>query len=331
MQELKLSLGLTPIEIFGTRTITSFVAPQLEVKINTDCFGILCDYVAELLYSACKLSPPLADEVENAISYDAETLMWVTALQVEAKIYAARSGTQFSNDASEQLSIRVLRVNTLFPDALTPIAVILEQIGRFLIVDQMFVPGYCKEFDFSYGQLIRPDNQCRAHFPCLVSQPNVGEPTNFTGPDGRRMFARIVEGSNIDFLIAQNIIDDQMTFTPQFIDNPSSFPWMGAVEFLPGSLPPTPPTIEQISDRYTELKGRVSKKLNAAFVEVDASSGKGGESQLVYRHRTDNTELFTVWSPRKVRSDALEMGAILALGHNNDGLSLSTVAASGGR
>lgn len=342
MQNLKISLGYTPRELFGDRSFTAVVFPPLAVHVNTDFFGHLCDYVSEILHNTCKISPAIDIQDELAIDYDAETLMWVTALQVESKLEAARLGTCFSSDMSDPVMSRVQRTNLIFPDALTPIAIGLDQLGKFSVNDQLFVPVYSDEYDFVFGLLGKERNKCGSHFSMFCSTtPAPGLRLNFLDCTGRRMFARIIEGVAPELLVQNNIasiVDGQVVLSPQFLEHPYRFNWFGLVEFVPGSESPAPPTFEQIANRYFELRGRVSKKLTNAFVEINASSGKGSEAQIVYREQVGNSDLYTVWSPRKIRSDSLEMGAMLALGYNNNGLSLITVAAveamidtSGGR
>lgn len=316
IQDLKISLGYTPQELFGIRSVTSIIKPQLQFNLDTLCFGPLCEFSSEILHNTCKLSPSIDVEETATIDHDAETLMWVTAMQLEAKIFAARSGTQFPIDPSEQTTLRIQRTNLLFPDALTPIAIVLDQIGRFSFNDQIFVPSM--DTHFSYRNLLFVDNTARMYFPSLQEFVPPGILTELLNPVGQRMYARIAENADRAALVLNNIVIDvngALTLTPQFLREPHLFPmWVGNVEFVPGVPPPAPPSIEQIASRYAELKGRVSKKLNNAFVEIQASSGKGCESQIVYR-KSDVGDLYLAWSPRPIRADALEMGTILGLGH----------------
>lgn len=315
IENLKISLGYTPQELFGSRSVTSIIRPQILFLLDSSCFGYVCDFSAEILHSACKLSPSPDTDEQAAISYDAETLMWVTAIQIEAKIFAARTGSQYHNDPSEHKMLRVQRANLLFPDALTPLAILFDQIGRFTFNDQIFIPH--SETVFAYDCLIRPDNAARQIVPSLQVFDPPGVQTELRNHIGQRMYARIVENADQATLIASGIAtldNNVLTLTPQFIREPHLFPvWIGNIEFVPGVVPPAPPTIEQIANRYAELKGRVSKKLNNAFVDIQLSSGKGCESQITYR-KVDTGDLYLAWSPRPIRADSLEMGAILGLG-----------------
>lgn len=316
LQKFKISLGYTPEQLFGKRNLTAVVRPQLEFPIYTDTIGELCDDVAMVLHEACKVPPSSEVPEDKVIDYDAETLKWVSALQIESKLYYARSGTNFIPELEPEVANRALRTNTLLSDALVPLAVYLDQIGRFDVQDQLFVPAFCG-CDFSYGRLADRRNNSRLHFSTLQDPPQVGVRTNFRDQYGKVMYAHIPDVANAQHAIQEGIaieVDGEIRLSEEFLMAPHQFQYFGIVEFVPGPDPPAPPSFEQIVARFAGLRGRVLKKVNNAFLGVNLSVGTGSEAQLVFRRRIARSSVFQVWSPRAVRSDALEMGAVLELG-----------------
>jgi len=57
-------------------------------------------------------------------------------LQIEAKVFFAKSGTQFLPDLTD--SSRVKDTNVLFPTAIALMGILLDQIGRFSIGEGSF-------------------------------------------------------------------------------------------------------------------------------------------------------------------------------------------------
>lgn len=292
--------------------LTAVIRPQIKIPVSLASAGALATLVAEVMHHACKIPPPAEEEEDAVIAFDDETLKWVTALQLEAKIYFARAGTQYP-EVNLEVCDRVRRTVQLLPRALTPLAVFIDQIGRFILQEQMFIPVPNDVDDFIYGLLFNSDNASRVHFRSLMHVPQSGIRTSFTGPTGRPMYAN-ARIEQRDTLLANGIINEDDTFTIAFLENPERFPYIGVVDFVPEQDPPAPLPFTEIVRRYAELEGRVSKKLANVFVEVDLSKGQGVESQIVFRQLSmDGT--CVAWSPRVLRADALEMGAILGLGH----------------
>lgn len=313
IEDFKVSLGYSPAELFGNRSLTSIIYTHLEAPVNTDVFGYLCVHVSDVLHGACKIQGTHVDPMffDDPSAYDCETLMWVTALQVEAKMYHARAGTPFLPDSDADVFTRVSRTSIMFPDALVPLAVVLDQLGRFTCSDQVFVPAFNGRRDFSYGRVLV--NECIAHFPGFRPE-NIGLFTGQMAPNGRYVVARVLHA---DAALAAGIINEDGALTDEFRANPGNFNWFGALEFGTGYPHRPPPTFEQIASRYADLRGRVNKKLTNVFVDLSLTRGVGTESQIVYSAQVPETEKFEAWSPRRVRSDALEMGAILQLGWMN--------------
>jgi hypothetical protein len=168
------------------------VHPQLEIPVLTETIGDLCDIVARVLHEACKVSPSQETTEDKSIDHDAQTLKWVSALQIESKLYYARSGTKFVPDLEPEVANRALRTNTLLSDALVPLAVYLDQIGRFEVQDQVFVPSYNGN-DFSYGRLTDRRNNCRLYFSTLQDPPQIGVRTAFRDHEGRVMYDYIID------------------------------------------------------------------------------------------------------------------------------------------
>lgn len=275
--------------------------------------GLLATLVAETLHYACKIPPPFEEGDDATIEFDVETLMWVTALQLEAKVYFARSGTQYP-DTNLEVCDRVRRTAQLLPRALTPLAVVIDQIGRFLFQEQMFIPVPNGVDDFLYAQLNDVNNAARLQVRSLIHEPQIGTLTTFRDHLGRALVAR-ADLNNRTVLTARGIIDADGNLTPAFMAAPQNFNYIGLVEFDPVRNPPAVLTFSEIVRRYAELESRVLKKLANVFVEVELQKGQGVESQIVFRQVSPDGTC-VAWSPRAVRADAMEIGAVLGLGYD---------------
>ena len=321
IESIKINLGYSAQEIFGDRTISSIIHPPKEVKINTDTVGDLCDLLAEILHGACKIPPPQASAIDETIAYDSETLMWVTALQIEAKMQRARSNSSFPPSLDVEVEMRVQRTELLLSKALAPLAIYIEQIGRFDVDGQMFIPGY-SGIDFSYHRLFDSTNPCTSYIRGLTSEQS-GVMLPRYGPDGRRLFLRPLVDNEV--LVDRRIMLADGNVNPAFIEHPDQFQWFGVVEVVPGAAPQMPLTFEVIVSRYVDLQSRINKKLSNVLVDIDFRA-KGNESQIVYCD--DGDGLVNAWSPRKIRADAFEMGAILKLGYRHQSFGHPDMCAS---
>lgn len=314
IENLKISFGYVPRELFGVRMCTSLIRPQIEFPVNTDSVGYLCQQIVELLHHACKIPSAQEAAEDEVVQFDIDTLMWVTALQIEAKMQFARTGTQFLPHLNRDVGNRVDRTELLLKRALTPLAVYVDQIGRFTVQEQIFVPSISGSHDFVFYCLSTLTNTCRNHFRCYKDNNPVGVRMPFQNHLGEYMRA-VVNQDHLQQLIANGIaLPDGSGFTPGFMATPANYQYFGLVDFVPEHIPPAQPAFSEIIRRYVEFEGRVSKKLSQAFVEIDISSGKGVESQLVFRRHLHDQQ-YAAWSPRNVRAEALEIGAILGLGH----------------
>lgn len=138
------------------------------------------------------------------------------------------------------MASRALRTNTLLSDALVPLAVYLDQIGRFEVQDQVFVPSY-NGHDFSYGRLTDRRNNCRLYFSTLQDPPQVGVRTGFRDHQGKIMYAHIISEDLTQAALNAEIAveeDGRIIISPEFLVNPQNFPYFGIVEFVPGPDPP---------------------------------------------------------------------------------------------
>lgn len=311
LDDIKISFGYESRDLFGDRMLSSIIRPQVKIPVYLSHVSELIHLVCETLHYACKI-PQASEASDDAIiSFDEETLKWVTSLQLEAKLFNARAGTQFTDNNIDACD-RVRRTAQIMPTALTPLAVFLDQVGKFAFQEQMFIPVPNGVDDFIYYALSDETNAARENFISLMYTPQPGVRTNFNNQYGVTMLA-VANADHRDQLVEARIIDVNGTISPEFLADPSQFPYMGLIEFVPEQPLPTPLPFQEIVRRYSELKGRVEKKLANAFSDVDMDKGQGVESQIVFRHKhNDGTCL--AWSPRAIRSDALEIGAILGLG-----------------
>lgn len=317
IEKKKIELGYSSEDLFGKRTISAVTTPQLQVPINTDTVSELCDLVAETLHTACKIPPsPNVPHDEDTIAYDADTLRWVSSVQIEAKMYHARAGTEFS--PSTQAGVRDIAQDApiLLPEAILPLSVFIDQIGRFVLDTQIFVPSYNGVQDFGYIQLSNLTNRSRANFADLVieAQP-AGIETPLYSEGGRRYHAALANDEAAVPLIERGILTQDGLFTAEFLAAPMNFNFVGLLNFFIPAEPTPIPEFNTIVARFAELQGRVNKKLNNAFAVVDLSKGEGLPSQLVYTR--DAGRNVDAWSPRRVPMDSLEIGTVLSLGWNN--------------
>ena len=78
-----IDLGYKSEDLFGKRLVNPVASPQLQVPVDTDSLGELCEYSAETLHTACKIPPsPVVPRDEDAVAYDAETLRWVLNIEL---------------------------------------------------------------------------------------------------------------------------------------------------------------------------------------------------------------------------------------------------------
>lgn len=314
IQEYKVSLGLRSEDLFGQRNMTKTVQPPLEVPVSTALVGELCSKVSEVLHSACKLAPAPKALPNQAADYDATTLKWVVSLQLDAKLYNARKNSQYSVSASQ--SVYIDRVSTLFAENLSPIAYYLDCIGKFTIGEQDFIPRVTGEFDFLYSRLMDTDNGARRELGLLDDVPEGAHKTSLLGPSGFPMYV-ILNPEYADEYINRGItIGDQVN--PDFLVNPQNFNWIGLLQFREVRGFAQRLAIDDIAERFSELRGRINKKLTGVFVGLELDKGSGKASQLVYTEVVSQFELrgtVEAWSPRHIGDDDLVTGALLGLGH----------------
>ncbi|KAF5278447.1 hypothetical protein FQA39_LY05936 [Lamprigera yunnana] len=79
--------GKVAKKLFGEHVLNPVVRPDIVVPINTYYAIELCNQTIDVLYNACKIPP--AQEGDDPMNYDAQTLTWVTSLQLEAKVNPA--------------------------------------------------------------------------------------------------------------------------------------------------------------------------------------------------------------------------------------------------
>jgi hypothetical protein len=324
IQDIKISFGYTPRELFGDRMLTAIIRPPIQFPVCLTSIGNLCTLVAEVLHNACKIPPPTEEIDDSSIAFDDETLKWVTSLQLEAKIYTARVGSPFCDTNLEKCD-RVRRTIQLLPRALTPLAVCIDQIGKFLVQDQPFIPVPNGTEDFLYDQLFQENNSARVLFRAFVAEEGPGIVMNTRNHLGQRLRAVPNDGAR-EQLLAAGIVDEAGNFSAGFIATPYNYPYVGLVDFIPERDPPVVPTFSEIVRRYVELEGRIGKKLANVFVEVELDKGLGVESQLVYRSISQDGTC-SAWSPRVIRADALEVGSVLGLGYPDWSMASKNVAA----
>lgn len=95
-------------------------------EITTGYFNTIALAAVRTLYSACKIPPPSESDPER---YDLQTAIWVTRLQIEAKFFFGSLGSPYLLDGAYANYGEHLRVANLFPTALLPLAVGIDQIG----------------------------------------------------------------------------------------------------------------------------------------------------------------------------------------------------------
>lgn len=213
----------------------------------------------------------------------------------------------------------VMRTDTLFADALTPMAVYIDQIGKFEVSGQTFVPR-CRGHKLVYSDLTDVNNPVRSGFMCFLDGDEI--PPDFvdlqrTGANGGRMFGSVA-GHNLAAAVNAGIITqvgDGFSFTQGFLEDPNSYQYFGLIEFreLRPSVPVPP--IHEIAERYAGLRGRVDKKLKDAFVQLNLERGLGYESLIVYS-REIRDGVYDTWSPRDIKPDSMILGSVLKLGRN---------------
>lgn len=293
---MKISLGYKPDEVFGDRMHTDPVMPTLEVPIATEVAAELCVKTATVLHSICKLPPSSQTPIGvNPVTYDAETLRNVTALQIESKIYHAREGSTFVPDL--QIAERAERTAKLFEKAVSPLSVYIDQIGQFNVDGQTFVPTYAGN-----GHDLLFDQEVEVIGPRMLSRDHLG-----------RVVQPRYDPQHEDALVASDIIDRQGNFNPEFLKHPIDFPYVGVIEFDPIDVPRVNPQLPEVAVRYCDLMARVEKRILNGMVGLKLSGGKGCESQLVMtRHIHDGVS--EVWSPRKLAPESFMFGAIFRFG-----------------
>lgn len=323
IEEFKISLGYKPEELFGTRQINPVIKPQLEVPVSTQIIGEICDTTAEVLHTACKVPPAPGVTPQEAIQYDAETLKFATALQLEAKFFNGRKGSEYLVDVHNERLVQ--RVCNLLSDALIPISVYLDQVGRFSIDGQIFIPA-TSGHAFVYSKLGDIANIARDDFACFRDNPDPAPegsiPINVVGINGGQMHV-VIPPDSVQLAAQRGLIlqvreGDVLNIqnyglNPAFIQNPNAFQWFGVIQMTEVMPQRVMLQFDQVVTRYTELRGRVNKKLRDVFVDVKLVNGEGTESQLVNTTDIGGSEV-TAWAFRNVKEDALMFGALLQLG-----------------
>lgn len=319
LEEFRVQLGYSSADILGQRNLNPQIHPQHEIEVDISTIVELCHDTAEVLHTACKVPP--SPNTDQAIDYDAETLLWAASLQIETKIFNARLQSNFLPDIRfERLATRV---NKLLGNALLPITVFIDQIGKFPLNDQVFIPKISGDGDFTYTGLAQPQNPARAMIQGLANSDPVGTPTQAVGPRGGIMYVSIIPGREIHAVAAGLVAlrpggnqesPEDYELTADFLQNPLSFNYFGIASFVEAVGAPQP-QFDQVVQRYVELMGRVDKKLRDAYASLSLTSGRGTESQLVYTTpMTNEISSVVAWSPRNVMDDSMIMGAVLKLG-----------------
>jgi hypothetical protein len=312
--KFKLANGYTTEDLFGQMSVSIPVtAPPQPVTISTHKLPEVARATVETLVSACKV--PSQD-----VEHDVETVQLAASLQLGAKIRYAQQNTPFQtiSPAEDTLAESVVRN---ISQSILPIAVFIDQIGKFELDGQTFVPVEDVAHDgrlysFSYSNLRNCDLVDRTSYRYLSDQAFTidGQPfvlrdvidTGRVGVHGGRVYMRVHDEAAAR---AADIIDDQGRVNPNLVILPPP----DVVEFFELRFGHALPTPEQIFARYVEFLSRVQKKVSFdKLPNLQLERGVGCESQLSYSGAWVGSYR-DVYAARKVSPDSLFMGAAFEL------------------
>lgn len=128
IQRWKDSFKIDTDDIVNLRQQTMVVSsPTRKVDITTGYFSSIVVHSVRTLHRTCKIPPPA---VQNPEAFDIQTVLWVTQIQIEAKLFFGVLGTQFALPSGYHQYADFSRVANLFPTALLPVAAGIDRPNR---------------------------------------------------------------------------------------------------------------------------------------------------------------------------------------------------------
>lgn len=312
------SLGYSASEVLGDLLDTVIVTPSLDVRVSTHVAIELISKTVDTLYYACKLSPPAGKTPDVGRLFDKETLFFVTAYQLEAKLYFAQTKWQRTFISDERDS-RVRSTARLLDRSLIPMAIYIDQIGWTRASEQVFVPMSDHHRSTLPEDWFDPRNSSRLReYGAVVPDGVINlNRVDFTG---RNLGLRIVDQQGAVEQGIITVVDGTMHLTPDYEARCLQPTALGVCAVVPVETN-VPPPYPDIIERFNELFGRVEKRLSDAFPQLNICEGRGTGAILVGSSRDQfNLSHITTWAQREISHDAYSFGAVFEFGRNDDPL-----------